>query len=30
VAEAVQPMFAKDAAMKTFYDKLKSLADSVK
>jgi len=30
VAEAIQPMFAKDAAMKTFYDKLKSLADSVK
>ena len=30
VAEAIQPLFAKDAAMKTFYDKLKSLADSVK
>ena len=30
VLEAIQPMFAKDAALKTFYDKLKALASSVK
>ena len=30
VAEAIQPMLAKDAALKTFYEKLKTLASSVK
>jgi len=30
VADSLQPMFAKDAALKTFYDKLKTLAASVK
>jgi len=30
VIEAVQPMFAKDAALKAFYDRIKTLAASVK
>jgi TRAP-type C4-dicarboxylate transport system substrate-binding protein len=30
VLEAIQPMFAKDAGLKAFYDKLKTLAASVK
>ena len=28
--DSLQPMFAKDAGLKAFYDKIKSLADSVK
>jgi TRAP-type transport system periplasmic protein len=30
VVDSLQPMFAKDAGLKAFYDKIKSLADSVK
>ena len=30
VAEAIQPLLAKDAGLKTFYDKIKSLAATVK
>jgi hypothetical protein len=30
VLDSLQPLFAKDAGLKTFYDKIKSLAASVK